>query len=183
MAEELGKIVKPAASDFAKGRKLFFVPLVYCPREAPLEYQQLFDKYWQQVERQLSGLELKLGKVHHFFHELVTEGGEPGSMIIKEMNDRSYLLIEMRRDETANLEATEDIELLSEFIDWNRCLSLGLQNKKVFTTVYQNYIEAGKKRDELIVKRIVDTLKEDETGMLLFTEGHPLKFPADINVF
>ena len=183
MAEELGKITKPAASEFSNGRKLFFVPLVYCPKEAPQEYLQLYEKYWRQVESQLSGLEAKLGKVDRFYHELVTEGGEAGTKIIKEMNDRAFLLIEVRRDETAVLEATEDAEILSEFIDWNRCLSIGLQNKRVFTTVYQGYVEASKKRDEFIVKRITDTLKENEIGLFLFTDGHPLQFPADINVF
>jgi hypothetical protein len=29
MSEELGKIEKPSAAEFKKGRKLFFVPAIY----------------------------------------------------------------------------------------------------------------------------------------------------------
>jgi len=44
MAEELGKIEKPTAADYRKGRKLYFVPLIYGSKESPADYLEKFDK-------------------------------------------------------------------------------------------------------------------------------------------
>ena len=90
MSEELGKIEKPAADEFKKGRKLYFVPLIYCGKEAPPDYTEKYDEYWRQVENQISDLESKLGKVARIYHELIPAGGEDGSKAIKELNEQSY---------------------------------------------------------------------------------------------
>jgi hypothetical protein len=68
-------------------------------------------------------------------------------------------------------------------MDWNRCLIVGLQNPKVTTKVYEFYLEAAKKRNEQIARKIDATLKDDEIGLLLMREGHQVQFPADIQVF
>ena len=54
MAEELGKIEKPSVEEFKGGRKLYFVPLVYCGPEAPDDYVERFSNYWSQVEQYLT---------------------------------------------------------------------------------------------------------------------------------
>jgi len=183
MAEELGKIEKPPAEEFKKGRKLCFVPLIYCGQESPAEYIEKFNKYWNQVESQMSELELKLGKVNRIYHELIPAGGEDGIKAIKELNDKSYKIIKKRLDKGAQLEVTEDTEILTEFMDWSKCLIVGLQNQKVFTRVYESYTEAGKNRNEHIASQIDGTLKADEIGVLFMREGHQVQFPADIQVF
>ncbi len=182
MSEELGKIEKPLTSEFKKGRKLYFVPLIYCGKEAQAEYLGKFNKYWNQVETQMNDLELKLGRVNKIYHELTPVGGEDGIKAIKELNDKSYQIIKNRLDQGAQLEATEEGGLLTEFMDWSTCLAVGLQNQKVFTKVYESYTEASKKRNEHIARRIDETLKADETGILLMTEGHQIQFPSDIQV-
>ncbi len=183
MSQELGKIEKPEADEFKKGRKLYFVPLIYCEKEPQAEYLERFNKYWDQVEDQISGLELKLGKVDKVYHELVLVGGEDGVKLIKDLNDKSYQIIENRLDKGTQLEATEETEILTEFMDWSRCLVIGLQNQKVFTKVYEYYTEASKKRNEHIAKKIDGTLKEGEVGILFMREGHQIQFPLDITVF
>lgn len=183
MSQELGKIEKPEAEEFKKGRKLYFVPLIYCEKEPQAGYLERFNKYWGQVEDQISGLELKLGKVDKVYHELVSVGGEDGVKVIKDLNDKSYQIIENRLDKGTQLEATEEAEILTEFMDWSRCLVIGLQNQKVFTKVYEYYTEASKKRDEHIAKKIDETLKEGEVGILFMREGHQIQFPLDITVF
>ena len=183
MAEELEKIEKPLVEEFKKGRKLYFVPLIYCGEESPAEYLEKFNNYWNQVETQMSNLELKLGKIDKIYHELVPVGSEDGSKIIKELNDKSYQIVKNRLDKGAQLEATEEIELLTEFMDWSKCLATGLQNQKVFTKIYEFYVEASKKRNEYIARQIDETLKVDETGVLLMREGHQVQFPSDIQVF
>ena len=183
MSEELGKIEKPTAEEFKKGRKLYFVPLIYCGKEPEAEYLEKFNEYWSQVESQMNELELKLGRVNKIFHELIPVGGDDGVKVIKELNDKSCQIIEKRLKEGAQLGATEEADLLTEFMDWTKCLAVGLQNQKVFTQIYEFYMEASKKRNENIANQIDKTLKADEIGMLFMREGHQVQFPSDIQVF
>ena len=68
-------------------------------------------------------------------------------------------------------------------MDWSRCLVVGLQNHKVLEKVYESYIESGKNREEFISKRIDETLKTDEIGILFMREGCKVKFPSEVEVF
>jgi len=183
MSQELGKIEKPSVEEYKAARKLFFVPLLFTPRDIQGELFEKVFRYWDQVEVQLTSLELKLGIAKKVYHELVPVGGEEGGKIIEELNSTSYGIIKARLDKGAQLEALEDADLLTESMDWTRCLAVGLQNQKVFDKVYESYIQAQKKRNEHIAKMIDDTLKEGEVGILLMREGHQVQFPADIEVF
>jgi hypothetical protein len=183
MSEELGKIEKPLAEEFKKGRRLYLVPLIYCEKEPPAEYLVKFNKYWNQVEDQVSSLELKLGRIDRIYHELVSVGGDDGVKAIRDLHDKSCQVIENRLTKGARLEATEEAELLTEFMDWSRCLVVGLQNEKVFARVYKYYAKASKKRNEHIARHIAETLKPDEVGILFMREGHRIQFHSDIKVF
>ncbi len=183
MAEKLGKIEKPAAEEFKKGRKLYFVPLIYPGIESPGEYVEKFNRYWEQVEKQIGELESKLGRINRIYHELIPAGGEGGSKAIEELNDKSHKIIQVCLGKGAQLEAVEDGDLLTEFLDWSRCLMIGLQNQKAFTMVYESYQEASKKRNEYIASKIDETLKADEIGILLMRENHQVQFPQDLQVF
>jgi len=183
MSEELGKMAKPTAEELKKGRKLYFIPLVYGGSESPAEYREKLDKYWSQVENQVRDLESKLAQINKIFHELVPVGGEAGIELIKDLNEGSHQITATKIAAGAHLEAIEDGELLTEFMDWNRCLAIGLQNQKVFTTVYESYVEAGKQRNEHIARHLDETLQADETGVLFMREGHQVQFPPDIQIF
>ena len=121
MSEELGKIEKPSAEGFKKGRKLYFVPLIYCGEKPPTEYLEKYNKYWDQVESQICELELKLGKVDKIYHELIPVGGEDGVKTIKELNEKSHQMVKNRLDKGAQLEVLERVELLTEVMN-NRLL-------------------------------------------------------------
>ena len=183
MSEELGRIEKPSAADLRKGRKLYFIPLVYAGSEPPEEYREKLDKYWEQVEGQVRDLELKLAKIRRVYHELIAVGGEEGIAAMKEVNEKSHHLAAARVEAGAQLEATEDAEVLTEFVDWSRCLAIGLQNERVFTTVYESCVAAGKKRNEYIARHLDETLQDDETGAFFMREGHQVQFPPDIQIF
>jgi hypothetical protein len=183
MSEELGKIDRPEAEEFKKKRKLYFVPLFYAGGDAPDEYQEKLTRYWEQVERHICNLEEKLGQIGRIFHELIPASGENGAKVVKELNDKGYKIIKSRLDKGAQLEATEDGELLTEFMDLGRCLAIGLQNKNVFSRIYDSYLEANKKRNDYISKHIDETLKVDEAGILFMREGHQVQFPPDIEIF
>ena len=95
MAEELGKIEKPRAEDFQKGRKLFFIPLIYRSEEPPEEYLDKFNRYWEQVENQINELESKLGKVSVIYHEMIAVAGAEGIESIKELNEKSHKIVQI----------------------------------------------------------------------------------------
>jgi hypothetical protein len=183
MAEELGKIEKPPVANFKKGRKLYFVPLVYGGKDLPEEYLAKFNKYWEQVEKQIAELALKLGQVNRIYHELIAASGEDGMKTIEELSDRSHKIVRACLEKQAQLEAVEDNDILTEFMDWSRCLIIGLQNPKVVSQVYDSYVEIGKKRNEYIARKIDETLQENEIGILLMRENHQVQFPADVQVF
>jgi hypothetical protein len=183
MSEELGRIEKPPVEEFKSGRKLYFVPLVLSPKELPLEVLVKIDHYWDEVASHLSNLETKLGTVAGIYHELIPEGGEEGLKVLKELNLGSYNIVQSHLANGAKLEGTEDNTILTELMDWSRCLSLGLQNHEVITRIYEFYTEANKKRNEFITKKLNETLKEETSGILIMAEGHHVQFPPDTKVF
>lgn len=183
MAEELGKIEKPPVEKFKKGRKLYFIPLIYGGKDLPEDYLEKFNKYWEQVEKQVAELGEKLGEVRRVYHELVAVSGDEGSKAVKELSERSYKIVQACLGKKAKLEAVEDGDILSEFMDWSRCLIIGLQNPKVVSKVYDSYVEIGKKRNEYIARKIDKTLEENEIGVLFMGENHQVQFPSDIQIF
>ncbi len=183
MSQELGKIEKPSVEEYRAARKLFFVPLLFTPRDIQGELFEKVFRYWDQVDTQLTSLEMKLGIIKKVYHELVPIGGEEGSKIIEELNSTSYGIVKARLDKGAQLEPLEDADLLTESMDWTKCLAIGLQNQKVFDKVYEAYLQSQKKRNEHIAKMIDNTLKESEVGILLMREGHQVQFPTDIELF
>ena len=183
MTEELGKIEKPAVEEFKKGRKLYFVPLILSIGENDLELDLRVGKYWEQVETQLANLEAKLGKVSCIFHELVPIGGEEGLKTVEALCKDSLKIIRDQTEKGAKLHPLEDADLLLEFMDWSRCLSIGLQSQKVFNEVYDSYAKAQKLRNDTIAKKIDEILGSNEIGIVLLREGHHVQFPEDIQVF
>ena len=183
MSEELGKVEKPLAKEFEKGRKIYLVPLIYCGKESPQDYLGIFNNYWDQIENQVGDLELKLGSIDRIYHELIPVGGEDGIKAMEGLNNKSCQIVKGRLDKGAQLQPVEDDEILTEFMDWRICLAIGLQSQKVFTKVYESYIEASKKRNEHIARQIDETLKPDEIGIVFMREEHQIQFPSDIRVF
>lgn len=183
MATKLGKVKKPSADDFKTGRKLFFVPLIFTPIKPEPDFLKLVDRYWQQVQEQVKKLAEKLAEVSRVYHELVTSGGKEGAKAIKQLNAGSHRMVKNILYRGAELQPIEDGDLLLEFMDWGRCLAVGLQSQKVFSEVYQSFLEIQKRRNEQIAQRIDETLRSNEVGVLLMREGHQLQFPADVQVF
>ncbi len=183
MAEELGKIEKPPVENFKKGRKLIFVPVIYPAEGLPEEYLEKFNQYWEQVNKHIVDLTSKLGEVNAIFHELIAISGEDGVASLKDLDNQGYKISKTCIENKARFEALEDADLLTEFMDWSRCLVIGLQNPKVIAKIYDLYMEAGKKRNEAITKKIDATLKKNEIGIILMRENHQVQFPPDIQVF
>ena len=183
MPEQLGKIERLEVERFKQGKKLYLVPLVYSNDEAPSEYKEKCNRYWSQVTEQLTNLTSKIGKVNRVYHESIFQSGEDGMKVMEMLNPSSYQIVKIQCDNGAILEIVEEKELFEEVMDWRRCLMLGFISDKVAKKVSEFYVEVVKKRNEFITKKIGETLKDDEAGLLFIGEGHSVQFPSAIEVF
>ena len=183
MTEELGKVEKPEADKFKNKRKLYLVPLLFQWTEAPEEYIEKFNLYWQQVREQVANLESTIGKVSRIYHESITMAGEEGLKVLEKLNPVSCQIVRDNCQSGAQLEVTEDTALAEESMDWERHLLMGFMSQKVAKMVADFFDEASKKRYEYIGKKINETLKDKEAAMLFIREGHRVQFPKDIEVF
>mgnify|MGYP001045277761 CR=1 FL=1 len=183
MTEKVGRIEKPPAERFKQSKKLYLIPLIYSNEGAPDEYKEKYGRYWQQASEQLVNLEAKIGKVRRVYHELISQYGEDGLKLVEGLNPDSYKIAKSKCDNGAILEAVEEEELVEEVMDWERCMMLGLVSKRVASKISEFYFEASGKRYEFMTKKLEETLKDNEAGLLFITEGHRLQFPAGIEVF
>jgi hypothetical protein len=183
MAEELGKIERPEAVGFKRGRKLYFVPLVFSPPEPDEKFQNLFNRYWDEAAAHLKSLQEKLAPAKKIYHELIAEEGENALKLVERMNSGSYQLLKQSTKNGGAIIAAEEAELIEEFMDWGRCLAIGLHSQKVFNLAYASYVKAQEKRNEYIAKKVDSTLGSDEAGIFIMREGHHVQFPGDIQVF
>jgi len=183
MAEELGKIEKPETKQFRDKRKLYLVPLLYSWEDAPTEYVEKFNLYWQQVREHVANLESKIGEVNRIYHESITIAGEEGLKVLEKLNPSSCQIAQDKYQNGAQVEAVEDSALAEESMDWERHLLMGFVSQKVARVVSDFFAETSRKRYEHIAKRINETLKDNEAAMLFIREGHMVQFPPDIEVF
>jgi hypothetical protein len=183
MAPELGKINKPEAASFKHSRKLFLVPLIYSAKDAPPEYAEKFDLYWQQVNEHLENLETKLGNIKRVYHESITIADESSFQIMERLNPKSCQIAKQKSQNGAQIEVIEDRQLAEECMDWERCLLVGLLSDTVARKVSEFYIEVARKRYEHISKRIDKTLQANEIAVLFIREGSAIQFPKDVEVF
>jgi hypothetical protein len=183
MTPELGQINRPDADKYSSTRKIFLVPLILYNDDSPDEYKQKCRRFWLDVMEQLAHLEMRLGPVRHVYHESITIGGEQGLALLDKYNSAGAEITKVRRQSGAELEVTEDKDAVEEALDWERCLLIGLMSEKVVTIVSTAYTESLRKRYEFISRKIDETLKENESGLLIISEGHKVQFPKTIEVF
>ena len=183
MPEQLGKIERLEVEHFKQRKKLYLIPIIYSGEEAPDEYKEKCSRYWQQVAEQLTNLASKIGRVNRVYHESIFQSGEDGMKAVERLNPSSYQIAKTQCDNGAIFETIEERELFEEVMDWQRCLMLGFISDKVASKVSEFYVEAAKKRNEFMAKKISETLKDDEAGLLFIREEHSVQFPSDIEVF
>ena len=183
MTTPIAQIPKPEAGQYKDDRKLFLVPVMAVPPDAPEDGRQLAERYWSEVRDQVEGLERSLGKVTHVFHETLYLDGEEGMALLQELNPQGCSFIRAMCHSEARLEATEDRAILEESSDWQRCLSIGLMSDTVRSMALEGYRQATSRRYEHIAGRIDTQLQGSETGVLFIREDHGVQFPSDVQVF
>ncbi len=180
---ELGQIQRPSVEEFSGKRKLYCVADIYPIEQAPDDYRELVNKYWDEVVGQLEKIETA-GKATKIFCELVSEGGEEALGTLKRMNERVHQIVKKKTDEGSLFVPLEDKEILGPYTDWGNCLRV-IFTKEVFTKVFEFYTEFSEKRFRHILKVIDENLSESEAGLLIMRDEDRarLQFPVDIEVF
>ncbi len=181
--QELGRIERPSAEQYRGLRKLILVPLVYSPAADDPAGAAALQNYWEQAQTQVAALENALGGPHRVYHESITAGEDDGLQQLQAGDRRSHNLVSLKCEAGAQLEATEDMDILLETLDLQRCLMMPLTSPTVANRLNEWYSEANRRRYEHIASRIDSTLEEDGVGLLLISERHQVQFPPDIEVF
>ena len=183
MSSELGKIEKPEAGEFKSERKLYLVPLIFSPRNPPADYAELYQRYWSGVMEHLLKLEHSMGPIARVYHDSIGLVGEDGLSLAEKLNDRSASVARNKVEAGATFEAAEDQDLVAENLDWQKCLMMGLESRTATERVWGFYSETVQKRYDTIAKRIEESLKPQEAGLLFISEEHKVQFPTDVRVF
>ena len=183
MTTPLSQMPKPESGQYKDRRKLFLVPTFPMGDNVPEDGKNVLERYWSEVRDHIHNLERSLGSVAHVYHEAVYEEGEEGLKMVEVMNPQGYSFVQALCQSTGRLEATDDVELLQEATDWQRCISIGLSSVKVMTTALESFRKATDGRFEHIASRIDETMQEREAGVLFIREDHKVQFRSDIQVF
>ena len=184
MSEQLGRIERPSLESYRGKRKLLLVPLLAMPPEDAEDGVAIVGRYWEQVQTQVTSLELGIGWVRHVYHETLPVGGEDGLQMLEASGEMgSHTLARTKCAAGAVLEEGEDAETLLETMDLQRCLMMPFASQKVAGQLQQWLGDAVRRRNEHFIQRIDETLGQDEVGLLLVNERHQLQFPQDIEVF
>jgi hypothetical protein len=183
MSTPIIQIPKPEAGQYEGRRKLYLVPLFLISPGASDEGKEVFERFWTEVRDHIHNLERSLGNVSHVYHEAVYKSGDEGLKMAEEINPLGGSFINVLCQSTAAMEATEDLSLLEESSDWQRCISIGLASAKVMTLAVDGFRQATDARYEHVRVSIDQTLKEGESGVLFIREDHKVQFPPDVQVF
>ncbi|MDG6223254.1 MAG: hypothetical protein QCH99_08340 [Candidatus Bathyarchaeota archaeon] len=185
---KLGQIQKPKVSDFEKSRKLYCLPMIPNFNQDNLseELKQNIQQFWTQATSKIEELE-KLGKITNIYVETITQTQIPALDLIKKLSTQLHQIIIEKLDKGANLVPVEDQQILDELIDWSVCLSVIRKSQKVFNKIYHSLQETKNQRNQQIAKKIDQTLKNNECGMMVMTDENRLEIqpnlPSDIQVF
>ncbi len=183
MTQELGRVERPAAEQYLGCRKLLLVPLAYSPAPDDPEGAAALQNYWEQMQTQVAALENALGSLQRIYHETITASEEEGLDQLLAGDRRSYAFVSGKRESGAVLEATEDMDILLETLDLQRCLMLPMTSPAVAGRLQEWHTDANRRRYEHIASRINETLSGDGVGLLLISERHQIQFPSDVEVF
>ena len=183
MSQELGRLDRPAAQQYAGKRKLLLLPVIHAPGVEEPAAKELLDKFWDQTRQQIASLESGLGRLRHIFHETLTEGGESGLKQLEMSNSRSHRFVQEKCQAGASLIAIEEADLLMETLDLRRFLMMPLGSQRVAQRIQEWFAESNRERYKHIAERIDASIGEDQVGLLLISEGHQVQFPSDLEVF
>lgn len=180
---ELGQIEKPEIESFTGKRKLYCVSNIYPLEDAPDDYKNLFNKYWDDVAQQIEKVEFA-GKIKKIFCEMIYLYNEDALNSLAKLNEKALQIVKKKLEEGGALLPIENKEIFGAYIDWGNCLKI-INTEEVFKKVLEFYSESSNKRLQHILNVIDNNLSGSEAGLLIMRseDRAKLQFPNDIEVF
>lgn len=158
-------------------------------KEKWLDNQKKIEKFWEDLDKEITGLNLDYRNTR-IFQDGLPCGGELGLRIVRETAEkgsRNYQIVQKLIEQGANIEGTESPVLLRKEYEYIKAI-VTAQSDGEKADASQRYEsikdELMKNRDAHIAKAIDFALKEGETGLLFIGAAHNVipGLAADIEV-
>ena len=172
----LGNVGKAVSEQFSDSRKLLLVPLMTAVREDD-DLRELVDYYWRKCGQEVCNLELGLGAVADIYHEGSAEEGDEALASLEGGNPAAFPFLKETCERGAVLWPTDEMELLLEAVDLQRCLTQGLLSTKAAQQLSEWYRDTLKRRYKAIARRIDETLEKDRVGLLVIGQDYQVQLP------
>lgn len=146
-------------------------------REKWLENQRKIEKFWDDLEKEIDGLDLDYSRTR-IYQDGLPCGGELGLRIVRETADkgsRNYQIVRKLIERGATVEATESPELLRKEYEYIKAIVTAATAQEKADAVRRYELikdELIRQRDAYIAKAIDISLKDDETGLLFIGAVH-----------
>ncbi|MGQ9551508.1 MAG: hypothetical protein ACUVUE_03680 [Candidatus Bathycorpusculaceae bacterium] len=164
------------------GRMLLYVPRMYTESEfrklaltIPEDFQQKTDEFWSYVKEKLAIFE---DKIQRIYRDEIDKSGEAALNHLSVLDGENYMIVKRLVEKGAYFEATEDSMLMAESESWLEMLNSQAAN----SIVLENYEETLRERDRHVSRRIDETLKDNEVGVLFMDPDRNITVDADIKV-
>jgi len=176
-------------------RTLLWVPIVHTPAEmgfaqqavreiksqlygAPwtARYEEEVNRFWDELEQRVADV-----MVDRVYNDSLPLGGEAGREFVAKIaagGSRNYRLLARLVAKGAQLEATENPRLLQEEVEHlQRIVSApSLAEKTALAARYRRRLQAlTQERDRYIARRINESLREGERGLLFLGGSHDVR--------
>ena len=175
-------MVESGKGDLLTRRKVYIVPFIQPSPQAPQGFSELFEAYWDAVEKQVSGLEARAGVVNRIYAEGILGKGDDALLMLEQSNRPAWRIVKERVDAGARLDEYENAELFAELIDWGRCLSVGFVSQSVASAISASYEDSAQRRQRHLDTRLESGLQEGEATLIL-SGTTDLKLPDGVERF
>lgn len=199
---ELGKIEKPEAGSFKENRKLYVVPTLPFEElaiEIDIDTAKV-ERFWGEVREKIEYFRSAYGNISMVYVEGMDENETKGIEFFERVGKESnhYKFLKTLADAGANLKGIDNTASLRQakllYDEYSR--SFSPETEEIHKGFYGKDIDFDKWREYLIKKiqetqdeigkhatGIISQLPENTNGVLIFTDGRPIEYPAGIDVF
>jgi len=155
-----------------KPKKLLEVPLLFYKASInlslPEEYDSAIDQFYDTLSEWIQQLKEKIGNVQKIYVESITETGEDAIIQLKKVTERNKRLLQILEkfiEYGAQIEKTEDKDLLFEYLGWVNAAN----GPNALDITLEYLLQTKNDRIQFLVKRIEESLLEHEIGILFIT--------------
>lgn len=199
---ELGKIEKQEAKNFTAKRKLYVVPTLPF-EELALEFKldtAKIERFWGEVREKISYFQSTCGNISVLYLEGIDEDEKIGMEFFEKFGKESnhYKLVKSLVDTGAAIRGIEKSghiqrskllfeEYSKSFLPEIKEFHEGFYGKNIDFEGWRNYLvkriqEMQDGMGEHALK-IIREQPENQSGVLIITDGRPIEFPQGIDVF